>query len=106
MRVLLKRQLFAAGTRFRPNPSGVDVPDDIRLPRDAKVWDGKSFVDQPDDDKKREALVAKATKAPPIEEEEVPMVTSYDPRYKNPNSPEPIVGKEAPEVVEAPAKKK
>lgn len=63
MKVLLKRQLFAGGNRFRPNVDGVEMPDDTMLPKDAKVWDGKAFVEQPGDDKKKAALATAASKA-------------------------------------------
>lgn len=92
MRVLLRRNLFVGGVRYRTSSNGTDVPDDIELPSDAKVWNGKEFVDPPKDEKDRKALIKKASKTE-FEEEEIDLPTRvYDPRYKSPDSKEPIVG--------------
>ena len=46
MLVRLKRQFIGYGRRFRPKPGGVEIPDGLTLPRDARVWDGKEWVTQ------------------------------------------------------------
>lgn len=98
MRLLLQRALFVDGTRYRVSSNGTDVPDTIEIPKGAKIWDGKEFVDVPDDKKARESLIAKSSKAVAKEEEEpddLPPPPSYNPKYKNPETPEPIQGRSA-----------
>jgi len=95
MLVWLARPLFAGGNRYKVDSRGVEMPDDIELPQGAKVWDGKQFVALPEDVKKREAMVAKSAKAKLPEEEEFRTVTTYDPRYKGPNTPPSTQGKVA-----------
>lgn len=94
MKVLLRRNMFAEGVRYRAQSGGTEVPDTVDLPSDAKIWDGKEFVDVPEDEKDRKALIKKSSKAVAGEEpDEVEMPTRiYDPRYKSPDSKEPIVG--------------
>ena len=107
MRVLLQRNLFAEGNRYRVHSAGTEIPDTVEpLPPGAKVWDGEEFVKAPQGAKEREALAKKGAKAVEDEEERqkkeakdriekdwanAPMRV-YDPRYKSPNSPEPIQG--------------
>jgi hypothetical protein len=106
MLVVLARPLFAGGNRYKVNSAGVEIPDDLPLPKGAKVWDGTTFVLVPDDEKKRDATLAKAAKAEAPEEEEYATVTTYDPRYKGPNMPPSIQGKASFEAPVAPAPEK
>lgn len=46
MLVRLKRQFIGYGRRFRPRPGGVEIPDGITLPSDARVWNGEEWVPQ------------------------------------------------------------
>lgn len=98
MRVLLQRNLFAEGNRYRANSNGTEIPDNVELPPGAKIWDGKDFVKAPVGQHEREALAKKSAAAVAAAEKEaakqppaVPLAM-YDPRYRGPNSPESIHG--------------
>lgn len=49
MLLLLKRTMIAEGMRYKRNRTsdGTIVPDHVIPPLDAKVWDGKNWVDVP-----------------------------------------------------------
>lgn len=97
MRVLLARGLFLGGQRYRPDPNGVELPEDTPLPEGTRVWDGKRYVLVPQDQKKREALIRTASRvtiqdeAVNEEDEEDIRYRVYDPRFKSPEAP-PMMG--------------
>lgn len=68
MRVLLQRNYFCGGARYRADPNGTELPADSPLPSGAKVWNGKEFVAPPATVKADEALRVKAQRAVEAEE--------------------------------------
>lgn len=65
MRVRFKRTFATPHGRYPARPEGVDVPDDLVLPSDALVWDGKKFVAQPNVDLKKAAKAAQKSEFEP-----------------------------------------
>lgn len=62
MKVLLKRTFFDGFRRHLKDPRGTEISSNVRLPPDAKIWDGENWISRDEYEKRPRAVEKKAAK--------------------------------------------